>query len=130
MYNSSTRSISVTVEPYYLEEQSTPELSHYVWAYKVVIHNKGKEIVQVKSRYWRITDSNGKIQEIEGEGVVGEQPVIKPGEKFEYASGAPLTTPSGIMAGSYQIISNNGEVFNVAIPAFSLDCPDTKKTIN
>ena len=130
MYNSSTRSISVTVEPYYLEEQSTPELSHYVWAYKVVIHNKGKEIVQVKSRYWRITDSNGKIQEIEGDGVVGEQPILNPGEKFEYTSGTPLSTPSGFMEGHYEMETKSGNKFDASIPLFSLDSPYTSNKLN
>ena len=123
MYNSSTRSISVTVEPYYLEEQSTPELSHYVWAYKVVIHNKGKEIVQVKSRYWRITDSNGKIQEIEGDGVVGEQPHITPGEEFQYTSGAMIETSLGTMKGTYQMIDDDEKYFDAQVPEFILSVP-------
>ena len=97
MYTKTTKSINITVNPCYLDEQSAPEDHHYVWAYQITINNLGQETVQLKNRYWKIIDSNGTKQEIKGEGVVGEQPVINPGEKFEYISGAPLSTPSGFM---------------------------------
>ncbi len=123
MYNKTTKDIMVTVEPAYLEDQSTPRDHRFFWAYKVCITNHGEETVCLRSRYWKITDSNGFSQEIEGDGVIGEQPVLKPGESFEYTSGAPLTTPSGIMVGAYQMEASDGAPFKVDIPAFSLDSP-------
>ena len=130
MYSKITRAITVTVKPFYLEEQSSPSDSHYVWAYHVRIENHGAETVQLRNRYWRITDSLGRVQEVRGAGVVGEQPVLKPGESFEYTSGTPLPTPSGIMVGSYRMESESGETFDVAIPAFSLDSPHDRHAIN
>ena len=123
MYQETTNAISVTVKPVYLEEQSSPEDDHFVWAYWVKIENQGGDTVQLRNRYWRITDSQGQVQEVRGAGVVGEQPVLKPGESFEYTSGTPLSTPSGIMLGTYQMEGNDGAKFDVAIPAFSLDSP-------
>ncbi|MEE8499723.1 MAG: Co2+/Mg2+ efflux protein ApaG [Kiloniellales bacterium] len=123
MYHETTRSIRVTVEPFYLEDQSSPSDGHYVWAYQVRIENHGDETVQLLNRYWRITDSLGRIQEVRGAGVVGEQPTLKPGESFEYTSGTPLHTPSGIMVGTYEMESAGGGRFDVAVPAFSLDSP-------
>jgi ApaG protein len=122
-YAQTTRDITVTVQPVYLPDQSSPEDNHYVWAYHVRIENKGPQTVQLLTRHWRITDSNGQVQEVRGEGVVGEQPVLKPGGAFEYTSGTPLPTPSGIMAGTYQMESERGDRFDVEIPAFSLDSP-------
>lgn len=129
-YEKITRGIAVRVQPFYLEDQSTPEESHYVWAYRVRIENKGDETVQLRTRYWRITDARGRIQEVRGPGVVGEQPVLKPGEMFEYTSGCPLPTSSGFMVGSYQMESAAGETFDIAIPAFSLDSPDQVIRLN
>ncbi len=123
MYHETTRSIHVTVEPFYLEDQSSPSDGHYVWAYQVRIENHGDDTVQLLNRYWRITDSRGRIQEVRGAGVVGEQPTLKPGESFEYTSGTPLPTPSGIMVGTYEMESAGGGRFDVAVPAFSLDSP-------
>ncbi|MHA1113549.1 MAG: Co2+/Mg2+ efflux protein ApaG [Alphaproteobacteria bacterium] len=123
MYSSITRSIQVTVEPVYLEDQSSPEDGHYVWAYHVSIENQGGETVQLRKRYWRITDSGGRCQEVRGAGVVGEKPTLRPGESFEYTSGTPLGTPSGIMEGRYEMFNSTGESFEVTIPAFSLDSP-------
>lgn len=122
-YARTTRDITVTVEPFYLPDQSSPEDNHYVWAYHVRIENHGDETVQLLTRHWRITDSNGNVQEVRGEGVVGEQPVLEPGASFEYTSGTPLPTPSGIMVGTYQMASEGGSRFDVEIPAFSLDSP-------
>src|SRR5690606_27859627 len=121
MYSEPTLSITVAVKPVYLDDQSSPENGHYVWAYHVRIENKGQETVQLRTRYWRITDSRGRVQEVRGPGVVGEQPVLGPGDSFEYTSGTPLATPSGFMVGTYQMVTKAGERFDVQIPAFSLD---------
>ena len=102
MYSKKTRKINITVNPYFLDDQSEPEEQHFVWAYQVTIDNQGNEKVQLKNRYWKIIDSNGSEQEVKGEGVVGEQPILNPGEKFEYTSGTPLSTPSGFMGGHYE----------------------------
>jgi ApaG protein len=123
MYQKTTRSIEVTVIPLYLDDQSDPAENRYVWAYQVSLENKGHETVQLLTRYWNITDANGKVLEVRGDGVVGEQPVLRPNDIFEYTSGTPLSTPSGIMVGSYQMKTSDGESFDVAIPAFSLDSP-------
>jgi ApaG protein len=130
MYSQTTRSITVTVKPFYLEDQSSPDDSHYVWAYHVRIENGSGETVQLRNRYWRITDSLGRIQEVRGAGVVGEQPVLKPGDSFEYTSGTPLPTPSGFMVGIYQMETGTGERFEVAVPAFSLDSPHQPARLN
>ncbi len=130
MYSQTTRSITVTVKPFYLDDQSSPEESHFVWAYHVRIENQGGETVQLQHRYWHITDSLGRVQEVRGAGVVGEQPVLKPGEAFEYTSGTPLPTPSGIMVGAYQMESDKGERFDVAVPPFSLDSPHQRVQLN
>ena len=123
MYEKTTNSIRVTVKPYFLEEQSSPGDGHYVWAYHVRIENAGSETVQLRNRHWQITDATGRMQEVRGPGVVGEQPVLRPGEHFEYTSGTPLATPSGIMVGSYEMERPDGGLFQVRIPAFSLDSP-------
>ena len=130
MYSEVTREIRVTVRPFFLEDQSSPDEMHFVWAYHVRIENQGPQTVQLRNRYWRITDSLGRIQEVRGAGVVGEQPVLRPGEAFEYTSGTPLTTPSGIMVGTYQMESESGERFDVNIPAFSLDSPHQAIRLN
>jgi ApaG protein len=128
MYQRTTRNIHVSVEPIFLDEQSTPDENYYVWAYKVQIKNEGPETVQLRSRCWKITDAQGRVQEIRGQGVVGEQPVLKPGGSYEYTSGAPLSTPSGFMVGNYQMRNTSGETFEVEIPLFSLDSPfDTRR---
>ena len=130
MYTKTTKKINITVNPYYLEEQSEPDEQHYVWAYQVTINNLSKETVQLKNRYWKITDSNGSKQEVKGEGVVGEQPILNPGEKFEYTSGTPLSTPSGFMEGYYLMETKNGNKFEASIPLFSLDAPTILNNIN
>jgi ApaG protein len=123
MYEAITREIRVTVKPYYLEDQSEPDRSHFVWAYQVRIENRGLGTVQLINRHWKIVDSLGRVQEVRGAGVVGEQPVLKPGESFEYTSGTPLPTPSGIMGGTYEMEDAGGERFTITIPTFSLDSP-------
>ena len=123
MYSSTTHGIRVTVQPVYLDEQSSPEEGQYVWAYQVRIENLGAVTMRLRNRYWSITDARGRTQEVRGPGVVGEQPVLRPGDSFEYTSGCPLPTPSGIMVGSYEMEAEDGERIEVAIPAFSLDSP-------
>ena len=130
MYSATTRSVRVTVNPVYLDEQSSPEEDHYIWAYQVEIENLGADVVQLLTRHWRITDSLGRVQEVRGAGVVGEQPVLKPGESFRYTSGTPLPTPSGIMADTYGMENDSGEQFDVEIPAFSLDSPHQAVQLN
>ena len=130
MYSETTRSITVTVEPAFLDDQSDPDEHRYVWAYAVRIENRGDTTVQLRSRHWRITDAFGKVQEVRGVGVVGVEPVLNPGESFEYTSGTPLQTPSGIMAGSYRMETPTGDAFDIAIPAFSLDSPHHSAPVN
>jgi ApaG protein len=129
-YSATTRQICVTVSPAYLPEQSEPTDNHFVWAYHVTIENHGSETVQLRSRHWRITNARGELHEVRGPGVVGEQPRLAPGEAFEYTSGSPLTTPSGIMSGSYQMENERGESFDIEIPAFSLDSPYQPSRLN
>jgi len=129
-YLAVTSAIEVSVTPRFLPDRSSPENNYFFWAYTITIANRGAETVQLKTRHWRITDALGRLQEVRGDGVVGEQPTLKPGEKFEYTSGVPLPTSSGFMTGSYGMISAAGRPFDVDIPAFSLDAPDTERTIN
>lgn len=130
MYRAVTNGIEVSVEPYYLDDESNPEVSEYVWAYAVEIRNDSNVPVQLKNRYWKIVDSRGRVEEVRGAGVVGEQPIIQPGETYEYSSGCPLSTDSGFMQGSYQMEREDGTTFDVAIPAFSLDLPDAVRSVN
>ena len=130
MYQKETRAIEITVKPFYLEEQSEPDDSHFVFAYHIRIQNNGGDVVQLLNRYWQITDGLGRIQEVRGPGVVGEQPVLRPGEAFEYTSGCPLNTATGIMVGTYEMETLDGERFDVDIPAFSLDAPDKPVRLN
>jgi ApaG protein len=130
MYRARTRDIEVAVEPYYLEEQSDPDESRYVWGYRIVIENHSDLTIRLVHRYWHITDQNGLVDEVEGPGVVGEQPRLKPGDTYEYASGCPLDTPSGMMFGHYQMETDEGETFFVEIPAFSLDIPGLMRVLN
>ena len=130
MYEAVTRGIRISVTPQYLDDQSAPEDSEFFWAYTIEITNETKEAVQLRSRVWHITDGLGNTEEVRGPGVVGEQPVIIPGGSFSYTSGCPLGTPSGIMVGSYQMEGEDGALFDVAIPAFSLDCPFAVRSVN
>ena len=109
--------------PRFLADRSSPENGYFFWAYTIELTNRGRETVQLKTRHWRITDAHGRLQEVRGAGVVGEEPVLKPGENFEYTSGVPLPTPSGFMTGSYGMVTDGGEHFDIDIPAFSLDTP-------
>ena len=129
-YRAVTRQIEVKVMPRFLPDRSSPENGYFFWAYTITLTNMGDEIVQLKTRHWRITDAQGRLQEVRGPGVVGEEPVLKPGENFEYTSGVPLPTPSGFMTGTYGMLATTGETFDIAIPAFSLDVPQKARTIN
>ena len=130
MYRAVTRQIEVTVQPNYMPERSSANKSEFFWSYTIVITNTGAETVQLRTRHWIITDATGRKQEVKGRGVVGEEPVLAPGERFEYTSGVPLTTPTGLMGGSYQIVSESGENFDVEIPVFSLDSPHGKRVLH
>ena len=119
-----TRDVRVTVRAVFLADQSEPERGRYLWAYNVSIANEGRQTVQLLRRSWSITDARGHTQHVNGEGVVGEQPVLDPGESFDYTSGTPLSTPTGFMGGAYHmVVTTTGEAFDVAIPGFSLDSP-------
>jgi ApaG protein len=130
MYQAKTRDIQVTVTPKFLARESVPEKNHFVWAYSIEIENHGAETVQLMSRYWRIVDGAGRVQEVEGPGVVGEQPVLNPGSSFSYTSGVPLTTPSGFMDGHYVMVTDAGERFEAEVPAFSLDSADERRVVH
>ena len=130
MYRTATRNIEVSVTPRFLPERSSRDNGYFFWAYTIEITNRGPETVQLKTRHWRITDANGRQQEVRGAGVVGETPVLEPGKSFEYTSGVPLPTPSGFMAGTYGMVTSGGERFEIDIPAFSLDSTNTARTLN
>lgn len=126
----SSKQIIIDVKSFFLEEQSEPSEDSYIWAYKVLIKNNSMSTVKLMSRCWKIIDENGYQKEVRGDGVVGEQPTLKPGESFEYTSGTPLSTSSGLMHGSYFMTNDKGAEFEVKIPAFSLDVPNKKKIQN
>jgi ApaG protein len=130
MYRTTTRNIEVSVEPFFLADRSDPAESRYVWAYRVTIDNQSDDLVMLVSRYWHITDGLGQVEEVSGPGVVGEQPELNPGDSYQYTSGCPLSTPSGIMVGHYTMKTSEGETFDIAIPAFSLDMPGGRRTMN
>ncbi len=130
LYEAVTNDIRVTVEPAFLDAQSDPDNDRYVWSYTIGIENQGGRTVQLLNRHWMITNALGVTEEVRGPGVVGEQPVLKPGERFDYTSGAPLTTPSGFMRGAYEMVDEAGERFSIDIPAFSLDCPNQPIRLN
>ena len=117
--------IQVEVETLYVDEQSLPQKDHYVFAYTITIYNEGNMPARLLNRHWIITDANNKVQEVKGEGVVGEHPYLKPGEHYRYTSGTMLETPVGTMRGSYQMISDDGVEFDADIPSFTLSMPRT-----
>jgi ApaG protein len=129
-YTAITREIAVSVEPTYLEANSSPARSQYFWAYRVTIENQGRETVQLLSRHWMITNARGELTEVKGLGVIGEQPFLKPGQSYAYTSGAPLDTPWGMMGGSYEMESDRSERFSIEIPTFSLDGPHQGGLLN
>ncbi|MBZ8133861.1 Co2+/Mg2+ efflux protein ApaG [Afifella sp. IM 167] len=130
MYRATTRNITVSVEPEFLEKESNPKAGRFFWAYTVEIANEGSERVQLLRRHWQITDGVGRVEEVHGAGVVGEQPEIEPGKSYRYTSGCPLATSSGIMVGSYDMVGEDGSTFSIAIPAFSLDLPGGRTLLN
>lgn len=129
-YETTTRGVVVRVTPQFLPEQSDPAQSQFVWAYTVDVENHGADTITLVSRHWEITDGLGRMETVDGPGVVGEQPTLKTGEAFRYTSGCPLSTPSGMMGGTYQMITQGGESFDAAIPAFSLHLPEATARLN
>jgi ApaG protein len=129
-FTAETRGITVSVASIFLPHESVPAQDRYVWAYRVRIANGGEDQVQLIARHWIITDGRGRTEHVQGAGVVGEQPVLSPGQAFEYTSGCPLSTPSGFMVGTYQMITADGDAFDIEIPAFSLDSPHAGQTLN
>ncbi len=129
-YEQRTHDVIVRVEPDYLAEQSSPTDSRFIWAYTVEIENQSDTDLKVVERFWQIADSRGQVQEVRGAGVVGEQPVVRPGETFRYTSGAPLSAPSGMMLGNYSMQTPEGDRFNVDIPPFLLDSPHEGLVLN
>ena len=130
MYTATTRNITVRVQPQYLAEQSDPVSDQYVWLYTINIENGGTEAVQLLNRHWIITNAMGHVEEVQGPGVIGEQPVLQPGDSFQYTSGCPLRTPSGMMVGTYEMVGPGDERFDIDIPAFSLDSPHQARQLN
>ena len=130
MYKAITHNIQVTALPEFLAERSEPDDERFFWAYTIEITNMSDRDVKLLKRHWVVTDANGQRHEIKGVGVVGEQPLLRPGESFRYTSGCPLSTPSGIMQGRYEMVAGDTKPFEVAIPAFSLDSPYVRKVLN
>ncbi len=130
MYTATTRNITVRVQPQFLAEQSDPVSDQYVWLYTINIENGGTEAVQLLNRHWIITNAVGHVEEVQGPGVIGEQPVLQPGDSFQYTSGCPLRTPSGMMVGTYEMVGPGDELFDIDIPAFSLDSPHQARQLN
>ena len=129
-YRASTQGFEVEIEPIYLNSHSEPARDHYVWAYRVAIRNAGERTARLVSRHWTITDANGAVETVDGPGVVGQTPLLAPGDSFEYHSGCPLSTPGGTMAGHYSMLDEDGATFDIAIPPFSLDIPNAPRTLN
>jgi ApaG protein len=131
MYAQTTNGIEVSVTPIYLEDESRPDENHFFWAYRITIANHSTSAVKLLARYWQIIDGTGRTEEVHGEGVVGEQPLIKVGSSYQYTSGCPLSTPHGIMSGHYTMRTTDNALVRVEIPAFSLDIPgNTVRTLN
>jgi len=120
----------VRVEPEFLEDQSDPDRQNYLWAYTIEIENRGDVTVQLISRHWMITDASGRVETVRGPGVVGEQPVLEPGQRFSYTSGSPLKTPSGFMRGSFEMSRASGGKFDAIVPLFSLDSPYDRTSVH
>ena len=130
MYRATTEAIQVDVEPQFMADRSDPARRRFFWAYTITIANRGGRTVQLVSRHWRITDGQGRLEEVRGPGVVGEQPILRPGDKFRYTSGCPLTTESGFMSGAFRMVDENGQAFDIDIPTFSLDSPGARRVLN
>lgn len=130
VYEARTRDILVRAAPIYQASQSDPAQNRFTWTYTIEIENHGTETVQLVSRHWIITDALNRVEEVKGPGVVGDQPTLKPREAYRYISACPLTTSSGAMRGSYQMVTDGGEIFDAEIPEFSLHMPDAVKRVN
>jgi len=130
IYTSTTHNVTVLVTPTFVEPDSDPTNHVYLWAYSVTIQNQRLDQITLRSRFWHITDGKGRVEEVSGIGVVGEQSMIMPGEQFNYSSGCPLNTPSGIMTGHYTMMTGSGEALKIEIPTFSLDLPNTSRLLN
>jgi ApaG protein len=130
MYRAVTDGIEITVEPEFAADRSNPDRGDYFWVYTIEIRNLRTDTVQLRNRHWEITDANGNVQHVRGVGVVGEQPVIRPGGIFRYSSGCPLRTTQGVMVGSYEMVAADGRMLDVAVPAFSLDSPYGRKSMH
>ncbi len=130
MFQATTAGITVTVTPAYLEDQSDPNAGRWSFAYRIEIANGSEETVQLRSRYWHIMDGLGRVQEVRGAGVVGEEPMLGPGDSFTYGSGCPLPTATGFMRGHYNFERSDGTFFQVAIPPFPLDMPGADRVLN
>ena len=129
-YSATTHEIEVIAEPMFRPDQSSLEERRWVWAYRITIINRSERTVQLQSRYWKIVDGNGKIEEVRGPGVVGEQPILGPDDSYQYTSGCPLATTSGTMEGYYDMLDDEGRAIRIAIPAFSLDMPGSQRIVN
>lgn len=129
-YAAQTEGFVVRVRPVFLDDQSDESDNKYLWGYEIRVENHSTVTAQLRSRHWIITDGNGQVQDVKGDGVVGEQPTLEPGEAFTYGSGCPLNTPTGFMVGRYQMATQDGRTFEIDIPAFSLDSPYAKRTLN
>lgn len=130
MYRETTNGIEITVRPEFLESESSPEKARWFWAYTIIVANHSDETFQLESRYWHITNALGEVEEVSGPGVIGEQPVLDPGDSFQYTSGCPLNTPSGTMVGHYIMRRDDGGSMRANVPAFSLDLPDVVRVLN
>lgn len=130
MYSQETSDILVTASPHYEDDMSTPFEDYYVWSYNIKIQNKSAVAIKITHRSWVVVDNKGQIQEVSGEGIIGLQPVIKPGNSFEYSSNVHLGTPSGIMMGTYEVSLEDGKMIEVEVPSFSLDCPHIRQAAN
>ncbi|MCI4679351.1 Co2+/Mg2+ efflux protein ApaG [Rhodoblastus acidophilus] len=130
MYRATTFDIQITATPIFAPERSDAGIGRYFWTYTIEIANQGDIQVQLLERFWRITDANGRVETVNGPGVVGETPIIEPGESFSYTSGCSLNTASGLMSGSYRMVDANGRTFDAEIPPFSLDSPMERRILN
>ncbi len=130
MYRAVTRGIIVEVRPEFMPDRSVPAQGQFFWSYTIEISNESQEVVRLLTRHWVITDAHGRVQEVRGDGVIGQQPTLAPGSTFTYTSGCPLNTPEGTMQGSYGMVSGDGEHFDIAIPLFALDSPLVKRTLH
>lgn len=122
-YVAETEGVIVRVRPTFLDDESSPAEHRFIWAYQVEIENRGSRTLQLVTRHWKITDRDGRVQEVNGAGVVGQQPILPPGGRFEYTSGAPLSAPSGLMQGIYRLTDEDGGYLDARIPMFALDSP-------